>query len=282
MKKIHEVSQSDYFARDEVSNSMMKDFRQCGAWTYFHKYVDSSLPETKVSDSMRIGSALHAMICDSHLDIIAGKGESSIAITPSFIGTGSNMENINLRKKDHRLYMDEWKKKHEGKIFINSEEFNQILGMKASVSHNPATKEYIDRLTPDRSEVVATNKIKGVDCKAMCDADFSDEGLIIDFKTTRQHLGIEFARDAIFKFGYQYQAAHYCDVFEAERFIFIAIRNFPPYESIAFEMPKHMIDQARLINYDTLERIKWCHNMNDWHTDGWGQVVDLGELIENR
>lgn len=282
MKTIHEISQSDYFARDEVSNSMMKDFRKCGAWTYYHKYVEKSVKDTKVSDSMRIGSALHALLCEDHLDIMAGNSDSAIAVTPSFTGTGSNMESINLRKKDHRLYMDEWKKKHEGKIFINSDEFNQVLGMKSSVGKNPSTKEYIDRLTADRSEVVATNKIKGVDCRAMCDADFSDEGLIIDFKTTRQHLGIEFARDAIFKFGYQYQAAHYCDVFEASRFIFIAIRNFPPYESMAFEMPAHMIDQARLANYDTLDRIKWCHNMDDWHTDGWGQVVDLGELIENR
>ena len=282
MKTIIEIPQEEYFQRPEISSSMLKDFNSHGPWTYYHKYVAKDLPERQPSDSMRIGSALHALICEDHLDILAGNSESAVAITPSFIGVGAAMEDINMRKPKHREYIKDWRKDRPGKIFINSDEFNQVLGMKASVTANPALKPYMERLNSKRTEVIATNVIADMPVRAMCDADFSDVDLIIDFKTTRQHVGIEFAKDAIFKFGYQYQAAHYCDVFNAQRFIFVAIRNFPPYEAVAFEMPEHMISQARIINHDSLRRIAWCQAMDDWHTDGWNEIVDLGELIENR
>ena len=185
-----------------------------------------------------------------------------------------------MRKKAHREYIANLEATSKGKIILAPEDVDRLLRMKDSVWDNPAANTFVSRLTKERSEVIGLENINGLACKAMCDADFSDEGVILDFKTTRHHLGQQFARDALYKFGYHFQAAHYCDVFHAKRFIFIAVRNFPPYESLVFEMPDHLISQARLANHDTLDRIRWCQSMNDWHTDGWGMTVNLEEMID--
>jgi hypothetical protein len=249
---------------------MLKDFRDKGPWTYYHRYVKRGQPEVQPSEAMRLGSAFHLLMADGE------DFASSIVVRPPTV----NGEPINMRKKAHREHIAALEASSRGKIILAPEEVDQLLRMKDSVWDNPAASPFVSRLTPERSEVIALEEVNGLMCKGMCDADFSDEGVIIDFKTTRHHLGKQFARDALYKFGYHFQAAHYCDVFHAERFIFIAVRNFPPYESLVFEMPSHLISQAQLANHDTLERIRWCQAMSDWHTDGWGLTVNLEDMID--
>lgn len=276
MKEVLPVSEAEYFELPHISNTALKDFRTQGSWSYYHRYVARSTPEQPRSDAMRIGSALHSIMA------VDSNSSNSIAVMPEWIDLGGiQPEKLNLRKKAHREFKSEFEEENKDKIILTPKEFEQVEGMRSSAWDNPAIRPYLERLTSDRSEVVATNQINGVTCKAMCDADFSDEGLIIDFKTTRQHLGREFAKDAIWKYGYQHQAAHYCDVFGAKRFIFVAIRNFPPYETIVFELPEDFIGQARLLNHQTIDRIKWCTAMDEWHTDGWGEIISLEDMLEN-
>lgn len=276
MKEVIDISEREYFELPYVSNTALKDFRNQGSWSYYHRYIAQTIPTPGQSDSMRLGSALHS--------IIAKDSDSSknLAVMPEWIDEGGiQPEKLNLRKKAHREFKQKFEEENKDKIILTPGEMQKVVGMRESVWDNPAIQPYLERLTSDRSEVVATNQINGITCKAMCDADFSDEGLIIDFKTTRQHLGREFAKDAIWKFGYQYQAAHYCDVFDAKRFIFVAIRNFPPYETIVFELPEDFIGQARLLNHQTIDRIKWCTAMDEWHTDGWGEIISLEDMLNN-
>lgn len=265
------IAPEEYFARPEISNSMMKDFRDKGPWTFYHTHIKRNIQPAEPSNSMRIGSAFHLVMAD--FDVFS---ESAVVTPVSIMG-----EPVNLRKKAHREWMSEFRDVNHGKILLSPEEMDMVLRMKESVYENPAAVKNIFDLTVDRNEVVGIKEIEGVSCKAMCDADFSDRGLIVDFKTTRQHLGVQFAKDAIYKYGYQFQAAHYCDVFDAERFVFIVVRNFPPYETLVFEIPQEMMGQARMINYQTLERINWCQAHNDWHSDGWGQVINLEDMVNN-
>tara|TARA_B100000519_G_scaffold202616_1_gene221550 strand:- start:5860 stop:6675 length:816 start_codon:yes stop_codon:yes gene_type:complete len=265
------ISQEEYFARPEISNSMMKDFRDKGPWTFYHTHIKRSIRPSSPSDAMRIGSAFHLIMAD--FDVFS----ESAVVTPVTI----KGDPVNMRLKAHREWMAEFREINEGKIVLSPEEMDMVMRMKDSVYANPAAAGYATDLTVERNEVVGIKNIQGMECKAMCDADFSDRGILVDFKTTRQHLGVQFAKDAIYKYGYQFQAAHYCDVFDAERFIFIVVRNFPPYETLVFEIPEEMMGQARMINYQTLDRINWCVSQDDWHTDGWGQVINLEDMINN-
>lgn len=275
MKEILDVSQEEYFNLPYLSQSAIKDFRNKGAWSYYHEHVKQEILPSPPSDSMRIGSALHAILCkDIPID-------SVIAIQPEWFPSDPQPERINRRKKAHREYLADWAENYKNKIHLSGEEMTRVLGMRESVINNPAISSWMERLGSDRSEVVATNDVNGLTCKAMCDADFSDEGLIIDFKTTRQHLNKDFIRDAIYKFGYQYQAAHYCDVFEAKTFMIVAIRNFAPFETMVFEVTEEMIGQARMLNYQTIDRIKWCTQMDEWHSDGWGEIINIEDVLNN-
>ena len=277
-KEILKISSDEYFALPKLSNSAIKDFRNEGSWTYYHRYVANSLDKPKESDAMRIGSALHSII---NIDAFSSSSQP-IAVMPEWVDLGGiQPEKLNLRKKAHREFKQEFIDRNAGKIILTPREYEQVVGMRDSIWDNPAIRPYLDQLTADRSEVVATNTVNGIECKAMCDADFSDQGLVIDFKTTRQSLGKEFVKDCLWKYGYQYQAAHYCDVFEAERFLFVAVRNFEPYESVLFEMPADFIGQAQHINHQTIDRIKWCQQMDEWHSDGWGQVINMEDVLEN-
>lgn len=276
MKEILDISQDDYFRLPFLSRTAIKDFSGKGAWTYYHQYVAKDLEPPKTSDAMRIGSALHAIVCPD-VDM-----EDVIAVMPEYIDLGGHQpEKLNRRLKAHREFILGWQELNEDKIHLSPNEMEAVIQMRDSVRENPAIKPWMERLNKKRSEVIATNLVNGMKCKAMCDADFSDEDIIIDFKTTRQHLGSEFIKDALWKFGYQYQAAHYCDVFECKRFLIVAIRNFPPFESMVFEIPESFIGQARLINYQTIDRIKWCHDMGQWHSDGWGQIINMEDVVEN-
>lgn len=277
-KEILKISSDQYFALPKLSNSAIKDFRNEGPWTYYHRYVANSLDKPKESDAQRIGSALHSII---NIDAFSSSSQP-IAVMPEWVDLGGiQPEKLNLRKKAHREFKQEFMDRNAGKIILTPREYEQVVGMRDSIWDNPAIRPYLDQLTADRSEVVATNTVNGIECKAMCDADFSDQGLVIDFKTTRQSLGKEFVKDCLWKYGYQYQAAHYCDVFEAERFLFVAVRNFEPYESVLFEMPADFIGQAQHINHQTIDRIKWCQQMDEWHSDGWGQVINMEDVLEN-
>ena len=277
-KEILKISSDQYFALPKLSNSAIKDFRNEGPWTYYHRYVANSLDKPKESDAQRIGSALHSII---NIDAFSSSSQP-IAVMPEWVDLGGiQPEKLNLRKKAHREFKQEFIDRNAGKIILTQHEYEQVVGMRDSIWDNPAIRPYLDQLTADRSEVVATNTVNGIECKAMCDADFSDQGLVIDFKTTRQSLGKEFVKDCLWKYGYQYQAAHYCDVFEAERFLFVAVRNFEPYESVLFEMPADFIGQAQHINHQTIDRIKWCQQMYEWHSDGWGQVINMEDVLDN-
>ena len=50
-KEILKISSDEYFALPKLSNSAIKDFRNEGSWTYYHRYVKSSLAKTKESDA---------------------------------------------------------------------------------------------------------------------------------------------------------------------------------------------------------------------------------------
>ena len=89
-------------------------------------------------------------------------------------------------------------------------------------------------------------------------------------------------KEAIFKYGYHFQAAHYCDVFEAKQFFIIAVRNFEPYETMVYEVPPALIEEAREINHDTLRQIRDCRELGTWHSPNWGKVITLEKDYDKR
>ena len=276
-KQILECSSSEYFSRPEVSNSMMKTFRGQGSWTYYHKYITKTVDDSKQSDSLRLGSAFHSyMECagrclntDEHL-------QEWLTILPEYIDD----EPLNLRLKAHREFVEEYKQLADDRDipWVTPAEFQNITGMVDSALENPVASDLILRANDTTCEVKAVNTINGVDVKGMAALYLPEINTIVDYKTTRQHSLKGFIKDAIYKYKYHLQAAHYCDVFECDKFIFIAVRSFEPFETIVYEVHPRLIQQGKTANHSTLDEIKFCTEMDEWHTDGWMETNSLEEI----
>ena len=117
------ISQEEYFARPEISNSMMKDFRDKGPWTFYHTHIKRSIRPSSPSDAMRIGSAFHLIMAD--FDVFS----ESAVVTPVTI----KGDPVNMRLKAHREWMAEFREINEGKIVLSPEEMDMVMRMKDSV-----------------------------------------------------------------------------------------------------------------------------------------------------
>ena len=268
-KDLLNCSSAEYFARPEVNNSSMKCFRQAGPWSYYHNCECRSISEPKRSDAMRIGSLFH-----KHMECLT-LGEQLIDhchVLPAEM----DGEPINNRKPAHREYLSTFKEDAENSntVWATEAEVYQVLQMCETSVNSGAAKDLMSN-AGTWPESVAVNRIEDVDVKAMSDLYHPVDGVLVDFKTTRCADSSAFTREAIFKYGYHFQAAHYCDVFEAKQFFIIAVRNFEPYETMVYEVPPALIEEAREINHETLRQIRDCRELGTWHSPGWGKVITL-------
>lgn len=266
-----------YFEQPEVSNSMMKTFRSQGSWTYYHKYIAKSLTPDKPSDAMRLGSAFHGYMELASLALAKGSDELDLEKRIITLPSTIDGEPLNLRKKSHREEVQGYKDRadKENKPWVTDDEMESVSRMVASATENPLARSIMK--SGGKPETKCINEVVGVGCKAMADLLSEDGETIIDYKTTRAHTPKEFMREALYKYKYQYQAAHYCDVFERPNFIFIAVRNFAPYETMVYRMSPDIIAAARQENHDTLRAIKACEELNEWHSVGWSFPTTIEE-----
>jgi len=260
----------DYFERPEISNSMLQSFREGGSWSYYHRYILKTIEEKYSSDALRIGSAMHNYV-EYMAGGEAGNSDDFVVVLPDFV----DGEPLNLRKKAHRELVADYKELAGNVPCVSPEEMAGVTKMVASMWDNPAAQTFVMSAGPDTSEVVCTNEIQGMPVKAKADLMLGDT--LVDFKTTRHATKRSFVKDAVWKYKYHRQAAHYLDVFEAKKFIIIAVRNFEPYESIVYEVPSDLIKEGRETNHKALDDIKYCSDMDSWHSPGWGSITHLME-----
>ena len=264
----------DYFGRPEISNSMMKVFREAGPWTYYHRYIAKTIEDPAPTDALRLGTAFH-----NYMEWL-GWGENSPSEPCDYVielPGDVDGEPLNMRKKTHRELVEGIREDAGSIPCLTPDEMKHTIAMVQSVLSNNATGKYRfgSGFTCD-CEAVGINKIEDMEVKAKADI-LTNVGIIVDYKTTRHSTREAFARDAIYKYKYHRQAAHYLDVFEAEKFVIIAVRNFEPYESLVYEVPSRLIDEGRETNHAVLRDIKYCFAMDQWHTPGWGGVTLLVE-----
>ena len=260
----------DYFERPEISNSMLQSFREGGSWSYYHRYILKTIEEKYSSDALRIGSAMHNYVEYMATGETGNSGDYVVVLPDSVDG-----EPLNLRKKAHRELVADWKELAGDIPCVTLDEMAHVTKMVASISGNPAAQAFVASAGPDTSEVVCINELKGMPVKAK--ADLVIGNTIVDYKTTRHPTKRSFIKDAVWKYKYHQQAAHYLDVFEAEKFIIIAVRNFEPYEAIVYEVPSNLIAEGREANHKALDDIKDCRDMDSWHSPGWGSITHLLE-----
>ena len=268
------MADRDYRQSAGISSSMIRSYALEGPWLCYHRYVAKDM-EPLDSDAKRLGRAFHLAMAwpDGWKD--------KVRLLPGEVGG----EDLNLRKPAHR----EWKRRHEedarlhGLELIGNGEWQQLQGMIESVYANPAAAQFVGRgAMVETAGFAQYGASSGDSVRVKALADLLIDDVVVDFETTRHALARDFRRDAYYK-GYNFQAAHYLDVFQRSQFVIITVRSEYPYESNCYQFSADKLVRARKSNAYTLDRI--ADNMRlgvdaaSWHSDGWGDVTCL-EFVE--
>ena len=141
---------------------------------------------------------------------------------------------------------------------------------------------------PARSELTAIAEIDGVMCRAMIDhAPEDPRQPLWDLKTTTDASPGAVQR-AIMTYGYDVQAAHYCDVWKAATgedrdFLFVFVEKTAPFEATAIRLggDSMMMGRKRIAR----AREMWGHCLKSGHWPGYPTEViqlDLPEFYQSR
>lgn len=126
---------------------------------------------------------------------------------------------------------------------------------------------------------VWTEETSGMRCKALIDADSSDEDAIIDLKTTRD-INPDGFRRSILRYGYHRQAAFYFNGAlnvgrPRKHFYWIAQESVPPYDTVVYQPGPDMISQAAETLYRWLSEIGECRESDQWPGFGANGSITL-------
>jgi len=192
------------------------------AWTQHPRLNPHHEPvEKKTFD---IGRAAHRAVL--------GRGGEYVAIPTDYLAA-NGAASTKLAKD----YIAE--ARAEGLTPLKAEEVDQIGAIADAVQSKLAAMNI--RLDPTRSEVVALAKVDGVMCRAMIDNAPADPRLpLYDFKTTTD-ASPEAVIRAVENYGYDVQAAHYLDAWQAatgerRKMRFIFVEKAAPHEVAVIEL----------------------------------------------
>ena len=101
---------------------------------------------------------------------------------------------------------------------------------------------------------------------------------VVDLKTVGAGLAAPeaFAKQ-VANFKYHLQAAHYLDLAQADRFVFVVVEREFPYQIGVYELDDDALIEGRQLRRKALDIVKQCQSFNNWpgHTDDQIQTISL-------
>jgi len=255
----HHVPHADYLRWPIPSQSVLKEGR--ASMAHLKAAMDRELVK-KTTDDMTLGSALHTCFLEPEL------AAERIAVW-----------------RQGRRYGAEWDgfcDEHDTKIILTVAQHANLIGMIRSLRKHPFVREWTAKI--DHVEISKVGLVNGVRMKGRCDALTTDP--LIDLKKVRS-ADVRTFTNTVLSFGYNLQAAVYLELFERERFAFIAVEGTPPYDVMAFELSPALIRYGRQQAYAILEQYKVCCETGIWpgrcnevvtlEMPGW--LADAGDSV---
>lgn len=244
------LSNKEYHATSDTSSSQIRYFLDSPM-----KYKASLDGEIVVeeTDSMKFGTLAHSYILER--------------LDQMFVDD-TDIVNAVLAKKDYanvrntKDYKNEVKVvKEQGKFLVKGPDMAKLKGMRKQVMDIPNCKNCLS-LDHGKPEVSFFTEVDGLRIKARADFYGEKNGKIylVDYKTTSSG---DFAniQQAIGKWGYDIQAAHYKKVVEAcvgkpvEHFYFIFQQKEAPYEVAFVRLGDETMNAATEVLEKTYKKI---------------------------
>lgn len=245
------------------------------------KYFERNI--FKESDAMKLGTAIHTAYLEP-TDFKARylvEPDSVECVERIVKSDGTTMKKpggklvwqpVNKRMKDHKEWLDNWRKSKEagGSIVITPDDMGAITGVLNSITEElrfPPPKDCIpiqELLATRDVEVTVVNEMFGHKVKARADLLVNTRlgRTVVDIKKCRD-LSPEMFKLDLFKLHYDMKAAFYKKAFEADHFVWICVGAEEPYP-VATYSAEHFIDIGNEKVKKCFEIKKRCEDENYW------------------
>lgn len=236
----YDLPPAEYHAIDALSASALKEIRKSPAHYWAWKHNQSR----KESDAMRFGTAVHCAVLEP------GRFANEYVICPKFDG----------RTTAGKEAKKAWELHNKGKTAIESDEMEAVKQCTRSILSNPIVGPLLFKGKAEVS-LFGQDDETGVDMKARL--DYLTDDMILDVKTTDDASPKGFER-TVALYGYDIQAAHYLEMSQRSRFLFIAIEKTAPYAVGVYELDDELLEFARIERRARINLYASCKEMDSW------------------
>ena len=222
MKYIRDLPFSEYLATDAVSASSMKAYLR-SPLHYRHQIETPSEP----TPAMQLGTLIHAVV----LEPIAARERYAVA------------PDIDRRTKAGKEAFAEFQAANADRTIVSEEQWDTAHMIRDRLLADLEYRQLFAAGSAIEFSAFGTDPDTGLVIKAR--ADYSVDGLVMDLKSAVDASPHGFAR-AVATYKYHLQAAHYMHMFNADRFVFIAVEKAPPYAHGIYTLDEASIEQGRI------------------------------------
>lgn len=254
------MNAADYFAIDAVNFSSLKYLPDDPP--LYAEYFVHRLSEPDYGDEANKGIAVHA--------VLSGGAEPFTVIPQEVLAVNG--------AKSGGLWKD-FAAEHEGEILLKQHEADEVNRMVDSIMAEPRARWLVEQPGHAEHSLLWTEPATEAKCKGRIDkiAVPSGEAVVGDFKTTNDPSERGF-RKAITDQQYHRQAAWYFDGvlnamnLEPVAFMFVAVRNKPPFDCHVYELEPQAISLGRDRNLAALIDLKRRTLSGDWNHKDHGKI----------
>ena len=209
---LNNLTEEQYRASEELSKSDL-------VWLLKSpKHFQRRHELKKQSDAMNFGTAFHTLLLEPHR-------KNDVVVYPEFV----NGEKLNKRKKDHKLFIEKFEEDNKGKIFIDSKEWDSLVGMLTACGES---EDLADLMRQGEAEVSGFCEYRGFQFKGRADRFIEKHPrygrTVVEVKTAMSAEPSEFSRE-IYNRAYDLGAAVYKRVFEADTVVFVVVEKTSPF-----------------------------------------------------
>lgn len=252
------MTNEEYHAHPAISSSDVKAVYGSSLLHWKNKVYKSS-------PAFDLGTAVHAMVLEDHLDLVARGPETR---------RGNAW-------KDAKAAAD-----MAGQLLLTEGDFDQARAMADSLLKTDVGFRMADDSTINEMSVFATDPDIGIEIKTRPDSYWPEKGVIYDIKTTQDASPRGFAREVV-KYNYAIQAAFYRRVLmlsgmDAKQFVFACVEKQPPYAVGVHILSDEYLEWADNQMMRTLDVIKQAQDDGTFDT-GWPavNVIDIPRWLQD-
>lgn len=254
------ISNAEYRSREGVSSTDLK--KMLKSPLHYKYYKENPQEDTP---SLLFGRAYHKMCLET------SEFDTEFAVAPI----------CDRRTKEGKQIWNDFVAESEGKDIINAEMYEQVHEMRKVLM----STKFVPKLINGTHEMsyFSTDERTGliVKCRPDSHTKIWDKYLIIDLKTCANADTDSFTRDAI-KYGYDIQAAHYCQIMKQctghdYEFIFICQEKSAPYAVNVLQASEQFMQSGYETRQSLLETLKECME-KDYYPSYMGLDNEIGSL----